>query len=437
MTIGQHFSQHIAELNQRTREICQRENLSGLVIHSGQLKYQFLDDMAYPFKVNPNFKGWLPLIDNPNCWVVTDGCTKPTLIYYRPVDFWHKVSDVPETYWTNEFDIKLLTKADQVDTLLPSNIAHWAYLGDEVSFAEQLGFSHINPSRVENYLHFQRSFKTEYELDCLREANRLAVNGHLAAKQAFLSGGSEFDIQLEYLKAVGQGENDVPYNNIIALNENAAILHYMILEHQKPAEHRSFLIDAGATCGGYASDITRTYSAEQNRFASLIAAMDKLQHEIIAEMKVGKSYVDLHLLTHQKVAQVLLDSELATGNPELLIDSGITRAFFPHGLGHMLGLQVHDVAGFSSDEQGTHVASPAEHPFLRCTRTLDVGQVLTIEPGLYIIDTLLSELDVKSRQQVNWKVVDELRPFGGIRIEDNVIVHADRIENMTRDFGLA
>ncbi|WP_133405232.1 Xaa-Pro dipeptidase [Parashewanella tropica] len=436
-SIGQHYSKHIIEMNRRAAEICQRQHLSGLVFHAGQPKRQFLDDMDYPFKVTPNFKSWLPLLDNPHCWIVADGHSKPTLIYYRPVDFWHKVSDVPETFWTDEFDIKLLTKADQVSAILPSDIANWAYLGEETSLAEQLGFTHINPNAVENYLHYQRSFKTDYELDCLREANRLAVNGHLAAKQAFLNGGSEFDIQLEYLKAVGQGENQVPYNNIIALNENAAILHYMILEHQKPQQHRSFLIDAGATCGGYASDITRTYSAEQNRFADLIAAMDKLQHDIIAEMKVGKSYVDLHLLTHQKVAQVLLDEGLATGSLESLIGSGITRAFFPHGLGHMLGLQVHDVAGFSPDEQGTHIASPAEHPFLRCTRTLDVGQVLTIEPGLYIIDTLLNELDEATRRQINWSVVDELRPFGGIRIEDNVIVHADRIENMTRDCGLA
>ncbi len=230
----------------------------------------------------------------------------------------------------------------------------------------------------------------------------------------------------------------MPYGNIIALNQNAAILHYTALEHQGPAKRLSFLIDAGASYFGYASDITRTYAFEKNRFDELIAAMNKAQLELIGMMRPGVRYPDLHLATHAKVAQMLLDFDLATGDAQGLVDQGITSAFFPHGLGHMLGLQVHDVGGFSHDERGTHIAAPDAHPFLRCTRILAPNQVLTMEPGLYIIDTLLNELKQDSRGlQINWQTVDELRPFGGIRIEDNVIVHQDRNENMTRELGLA
>ena len=81
------YAEHIATLQQRTRTITEREGLEGLVIHSGQAKRQFLDDMYYPFKVNPQFKAWLPVIDNPHCWIVVDGASKPKLIFYRPVDF--------------------------------------------------------------------------------------------------------------------------------------------------------------------------------------------------------------------------------------------------------------------------------------------------------------------------------------------------------------
>ncbi|MGL5396709.1 MAG: M24 family metallopeptidase, partial [Shewanella sp.] len=162
------------------------------------------------------------------------------------------------------------------------------------------------------------------------------------------------------------------------------------------------------------------------------------QLELIDMMRPGVRYPDLHLATHGKVAQMLLDFELATGDAQGLVDQGITSAFFPHGLGHMLGLQVHDVGGFAFDERGTHIPAPEAHPFLRCTRILAPNQVLTMEPGLYIIDTLLNELKQDSRgRQINWNTVDELRPFGGIRIEDNVIVHQDRNENMTRELGLA
>ena len=435
--LANHYHAHIAELNRRVAEILTRENLDGLVIHSGQPHRQFLDDMNYPFKVNPHFKAWLPVLDNANSWLVVNGRDKPQLIFYRPVDFWHKVSDVPDAFWTEHFEIKLLTKADKVAELLPPDLTRWAYLGEHLDVADVLGFKTRNPDAVMSYLHYHRTSKTEYELACMRRANQIAIQGHLAAKNAFFNGASEFEIQQQYLSAVGQNENEVPYGNIIALNQNAAILHYTALEHQSPSQRLSFLIDAGASYAGYASDITRTYAFEKNRFCELIAAMNQLQLAIVDMMRPGMKYLDLHLATHAKLAQVLLDFELATGDVQGLVEQGITSVFFPHGLGHMLGLQVHDVGGFSHDERGTHVAAPEAHPFLRCTRVLAPNQVLTIEPGLYIIDTLLNELKADARaKQINWNTVDLLRPFGGIRIEDNVIVHQDRNENMTRDMGL-
>ncbi len=431
------YPQHIMELNRRVAEIMQRESMSGLVIHSGQLQRQFLDDMDYPFKVNPHFKAWLPVIDNPNCWLIVNGQDRPQLIFYRPVDFWHKVADEPSDFWASEFDIKLLTKADQVAQYFPNDINRWAYIGEHIDVAKTLGFESINPDEVLNYLHFHRATKTAYELACLRRANGIAVKGHQAAKSAFYSGGSEFQIQQAYLAAADQGENEMPYGNIVALNRNASILHYMAQEHQSPTQRLSFLIDAGASFHGYAADITRTYAFEKNRFGDLIGAMDKLQLEIIDMMSPGVKYVDLHIATHHKLAQILVDFNIANGSPASLVEQGITSVFFPHGLGHMLGLQVHDMGGFLHDDAGRYVAAPEEHPFLRCTRTLAENQVLTIEPGVYIIDSLLQELKQDSRsQQVNWEMVDALRPFGGIRIEDNVIVHQSHNENMTRDLGL-
>ncbi|QYJ86224.1 Xaa-Pro dipeptidase [Shewanella mesophila] len=430
------YPNHIFELNRRVAEIMAREQLSGLVIHSGQPHRQFLDDMDYPFKVNPQFKAWLPVLDNPHCWLLVNGKDKPQLIFYRPVDFWHKVADLPDAFWAQEFDIQLLTKADKVAELLPKDIGSWAYIGEHLEVAEVLGFKSRNPEAIMSYLHYHRATKTEYELACMRRANEIAVKGHDAAKSAFYSGASEFQIQQVYLAATEQGENQMPYGNIVALNQNASILHYTALEHDTPAQRLSFLIDAGASFHGYAADITRTYAFEKNLFGELITAMDTLQLEIIDMMRPGVKYPDLHIVTHQKLAQILLDFKLVTGEKQGLIDQGITSAFFPHGLGHMLGLQVHDMGGFLHDERGTHIAPPEAHPFLRCTRTLAANQVLTIEPGLYIIDTLLNELKQDARQQINWDKVDLLRPFGGIRIEDNVIVHSDHNENMTRDLGL-
>ena len=113
------YKQHIEVMQSRTREALQREGLDGLVFHSGQGKIQYLDDNYYPFVVNPLFKAWLPVVDNPNCWLVVDGVSKPKLIFYLPVDFWHKVPEEPNEFWVDEFDIQLLTKPNTVEKFLP------------------------------------------------------------------------------------------------------------------------------------------------------------------------------------------------------------------------------------------------------------------------------------------------------------------------------
>ena len=431
------YPQHIAELQTRTLEAIQREGIDGLIIHSGQAKRRFLDDMDYPFAVNPQFKAWVPVLDNPNCWLVVHGVDKPKLIFYRPKDFWHKVPPPPSDFWAEQFDIVLLAQANQVEKHLPYDKRRYAYIGEYIEVAKALGFELVNPDRVLHYFHFHRAYKTDYELACLREANRIAVQGHEAAKAAFFDELSEFDINQAYLSAVRQGINEVPYGNIVALNENAAILHNMTVEAQKPTEHRSFLIDAGAQFHGYAADITRTYARQQNEFAELVIAMDQVTLDLVDMLKPGIPYPDLHFAAHQKIAALLKHFGLVNLSAEDILQQGITRTFFPHGIGHHLGLQVHDMGGLMADDRGTPAPPPAEHPFLRATRLVEARQVFTVEPGLYFIDSLLADLKGSEQSKyINWDRVELFRPFGGIRIEDNVIVHRDRNENMTRDLGL-
>ena len=435
--LKEEYPQHLEQLQQRTKQALSRENIEGIVIHSGQEVKIFLDDNTYPFKVNPHFKHWLPLIDAPNCWLIINGEDKPTLIYYQPVDFWHKITPLTESYWGECFDIKILTKASDVDKLLPYDKKDFAYIGSHIEVANALGFEAINPEPLLNYFHYHRAYKTSYEQECLRQSNYLAVTAHKVAKAAFLSGDTEFEIQNAYLNAIGYTANETPYGNIIALNKNCSILHYMDLNKSAPQTHQSFLIDAGANFNGYAADITRTYSFKRDKFAELIARMDQLMLNAVKGLKPGLSYADLHIATYQEIAQVLVEFDFINVSADTAIDSGIVSTFFPHGLGHHLGLQVHDVGGYMADERGTHINAPEAHPFLRTSRVIEVGQVFTIEPGLYFIDSLLQNLkESANSDQVNWHKIDEMRAFGGIRIEDNIIVHQSHNENMTRDLGL-
>ena len=121
--------------------------------------------------------------------------------------------------------------------------------------------------------------------------------------------------------------------------------------------------------------------------------------------------------------------DLFKGPPEQAVAEGVTRAFCPHGLGHSLGLQVHDVAGLRHPD-GTPAPAPEQHPALRLTRTLRPGMVVTIEPGLYFINMLLAPLR-NTDLPINWRLVDQLFVCGGIRIEDNVAVTESGFANLT------
>lgn len=250
---------------------------------------------------------------------------------------------------------------------------------------------------------------------------------------------SEFDINHVYLSTTGHRDIDVPYGNIIALNEHAAVLHYTKLDRLPPEQSRSFLIDAGTEYNGYAADLTRTYAAcSGSEYAQLLKDMNEEELALIATLKAGVRYTEYHLQMHQRIAKLLLKHQLVKGlSEEALVAEDITGPFMPHGVGHPLGLQVHDVAGFMQDDHGTHLAAPQQYPYLRCTRILEPRMVLTIEPGIYFIDSLLAPWRAgKFSQHFDWARIDALKPYGGIRIEDNVIIREQGVENMTRDLKL-
>ena len=433
---------HIVTLQERTRDVLARFQMDALLIHSGELVNVFLDDHPYPFKVNPQFKAWVPVTQVPNCWLLVDGVNKPKLWFYLPVDYWHNVEPLPTSFWTEEIDVIALPKADGIGSQLPAARGNIGYIGPVPERALGLGIAadKINPKGVIDYLHYYRAYKTDYELACMREAQKSAVNGHRAAYEAFQSGMSEFDINQAYLTATGHRDTDVPYSNIVALNEHASVLHYTKLDHRAPAEMRSFLLDAGAEYNGYAADLTRTWAAHgDNDFAHLIKDVNDEQQALISTMKAGTSYIDYHIQFHQRIAKLLRKHQLVTDmSEEAMVENDLTGPFMPHGIGHPLGLQVHDVAGFMQDDTGTHLAAPSKYPYLRCTRIIEPRMVLTIEPGIYFIESLLAPWrEGPFSKHFNWQKIDAMKPFGGIRIEDNVVIHENSIENMTRDLKLA
>jgi Xaa-Pro dipeptidase len=432
--LGKLYSAHIESLRARHDHALENSGAAHLVVFSGSPKHAFLDDFQYPFKANPHFLSWVPLPELPHSYIVYTPGEKPVLVYYLPHDYWHPVPGEPDGYWTAFFDIRVVHEVDDVADHLPAARDKCILIGEIDDDAHALGIERVNPTAAINILHFARGIKTDYEVECIRIASRRSVRGHLAAETAFRAGMSEFEIHRAYCKAVSHTDNELPYGNIVALNDHGAVLHFTDLDRQPPESTCSLLIDAGAQVHGYASDITRTYSFEDQRFADLIESMNATQLEIVAKIGVDVDYAELHVEAHHMLGRVLVDAGIASGDTDTLLATGVTSAFFPHGLGHLLGVQVHDVGGFMIDESGNTNDPPSGHPFLRLTRKLEENMVITIEPGIYAIDLLLDKLrGTPAENHLNWNEIDWFRPFGGVRIEDDVRVTADGCENLTRD----
>jgi Xaa-Pro dipeptidase len=212
------------------------------------------------------------------------------------------------------------------------------------------------------------------------------------------------------------------------------VLHYQHYDRTPPARRLSFLIDAGGKYRGYASDITRTHAVASGDFADLIAALDERQQRLANDIRPGQRYLDLHERMQREVGELLVEFGLVTCSAEAAFEQRITDAFLPHGLGHLLGLQTHDVGGHLASADGRVAPPPERYPALRLTRTIEAEQVFTVEPGMYFIPMLLDRLRNSSAAgSIRWRRVEAFLPYGGIRIEDNVRVTASGIENLTRD----
>lgn len=433
------YAEHLNVLRSRADTALERGGFEHLVVPSGTLHYQAFDDRDYPYAVNPQFKAWLPLTRNPGSWLVYTPGEMPRLIYLQPFDYWHVVPEAPSGYWVEHFDIVVIRTPEEAVQHLPrlsngnEEAARCAILGEPQ--AALGGYTPNNPEAVVNYLEYQRAYKTPYEIAMMREATRRGVRGHRAAERAFRAGASEFGIHLAYCQAAGQDTNELPYSNIVALNEHGAVLHYTDLGRLPPKPVRSFLIDAGASHGGYASDITRTHASDTaGEFHALIEAVDAAQLKMCAQVRGSFDYKQLHLDAHLALAAILKDFGVVRVSPEEALARGISSAFFPHGIGHGIGLQVHDVAGFAESDRGGTIAKPEGHPYLRLTRVLEPGMVVTIEPGIYFIDMLLEKLRQDGHaDSVDWSRVDAFRPYGGIRIEDDVVCTDGEPVNLTRE----
>lgn len=254
-------------------------------------------------------------------------------------------------------------------------------------------------------VHEMRLFKDAYELDCMRRAATITAAAHTRLLREARPGmlESELEAILEY-EFRSRGARGPAYGSIVGAGVNATILHYH--ENRDPLrDGQLVLVDAGCEYAFYAADVTRTFPAGTSFTPEQAAVYDlvlEAQRAALEVVRPGAAFGDAHERTVDVLCSGLVDLGLCEGPAARVRESGDYRRFYMHRTGHWLGLDVHDVGGYTSGKAG---------------RKLEPGMVLTVEPGLYC------------------SADDEAIPAGfrgiGVRIEDDILITADGHENLT------
>jgi Xaa-Pro dipeptidase len=363
-------------------------------------------DVDYVFRQQSDFL-YLTGVEEPGCHLVLDG--RKEILFVPRIDNHHRVWEghVPSPDEARRlFGVDRVMYADELPKVLGrKKVASKALLRDAL---DEL-----------------RACKVPGEVSLMRRASDVSSVAHRAVMAQARSGMKEYQVQAifeaECLKA---GLKHLAYPSIVATGVNGAVLHY----RRNDAELKDgelLLIDAGAEHRGYAADITRTFPVDgrfNERQRDVYSVVLETQKACIDRARPGIVSADLHVFSMRKLAEGLRDLGLLHGELDGLVEGGAIRLFYPHGLTHMLGLDVHDVTGGKKRK----MENPTKVP-VRFVAKLEPGFVITMEPGIYFIEALINDkaLRQKHKGSVDFAKAESFLDFGGIRIEDDVVISED------------
>jgi Xaa-Pro aminopeptidase len=283
----------------------------------------------------------------------------------------------------------------------------------------RLGATSDPDDALRNELIRVRRPKDDDELERMRIAAEATRAGFAELAAMLAPGRTERELQVALEAAfLRSGGDFLAFESIVAAGDHSAVLHFAPTQRELEAG-QLVLVDAGAEYRGYASDVTRTYAVggELDAQQSIVwETVRRAGEAAIAACRPGVEWREVHRTAALVSAEGLVELGVLRGAPETLVESGAVTLFFPHGVGHMVGLGVRD-AGYASDE----AREPAPGlPRLRLDIPLQPRHAWTVEPGIYFVAPLLARH--RDRRDVDWDRVDELLGFGGVRIEQNVLI---------------
>lgn len=276
-----------------------------------------------------------------------------------------------------------------------------------------------------------RRVKDAAEVQLIRELAAMSNAGYKRMRTFIRPGITERQIQLEYeAEVLKAGAEKLPYDTIVGAGTNAAVLH-AIPTARVVQDGDLILIDAGADVQDYCVDVTRVFAANGKFDPKQQAIYDivlKAQQKSIELMRPGVEWSDVHLTSAREISAGLRALGIIKCSADEALETSAVSLFFPHGVGHMVGLKVRDVGGRYNPTPKKYAGAR-----LRVDLSLKEGYLMTVEPGLYFIHALLNDPDLRKTyaEQINWAEADKWMNVGGVRIEDDILITHNGHLNLT------
>ncbi|XP_019348486.1 xaa-Pro dipeptidase isoform X3 [Alligator mississippiensis] len=306
------------------------------------------------------------------------------------------------------------------------------------SYAVWMGKFNVNNKILHPEIAECRVIKTDMELEVMRYTNKISSEAHKEVMKAVKVGMKEYEMEslFEHYCYTRGGMRHTSYTCICGSGENSSVLHY---GHAGAPNDKTIgdgdlcLFDMGGEYYCYGSDITCTFPAN-GKFTpdqrAIYEAVLKSSRAVMKAVRPGVAWPDMHRLADRVHLEELTKIGILQGNVDDMVKVHLGAIFMPHGLGHLLGIDVHDVGGYPEGVERIDLPGLRS---LRTARVLQEGMVLTIEPGIYFIDHVLDQALKDPTQScfINNQALQRFRGFGGVRIEDDIAVTANGMELLT------
>ncbi|KAI9650343.1 hypothetical protein NHQ30_000356 [Ciborinia camelliae] len=411
-------------------------NADGVLYLEGQKTVMIEDnDGEAPFRQRRYFY-YLTGCLLPDSYFTYNISTGKSTLFIPPIDpdsvLWSGLPVSPEEA-LELYDVDEVLTTDTVNAhlALPNQTKVWAIAPQISTHITFLEFPQKDFTLLKEAIEEARVRKSEYEVALIRKANEISTVAHTAVLKAVKHAKNERELEGLFIKeCIARGAREQAYHSIVASGTAAATLHYV--KNSEGLEGKlNLLLDAGGEYQCYASDITRTFpingqfTPESRSIYDIVLSM---QSQCTSMLKDGVSWDEAHLLAHKIAIEGLLSLGILKGDKEEILKARTSVAFFPHGLGHYLGMDTHDTGGHPNYEDEDRLFR-----YLRVRGTLPEGSVITVEPGIYfcrfIIEPYLK--DPAHAQYINADVLEKYWEVGGVRIEDNILITKDGHDNLT------